>query len=240
MELAMSETTVGGRRMFTGIIRDVGERRALEREVLEIAASEQRRIGQDLHDGVGQELTGLALLAGNLVEQVKKSCPEETELSEKIVVGLKRVLGQVRALSQGLLPVEVDAEGLMTALEGLAGRISEQAGVRCQFRCDQPVRVEDNTVATHLFRIVQEAVANALTHGKAKTINIGLVVSSGFLRLTVEDDGRGIKLPVKSDGLGLKIMQYRANLIGANCQVEAGDDGGTLVTCVLYRGEGAS
>jgi len=237
MELAISETRVGGRRIFPGVVRDISQRRELEREIVGIAANEQRRIGQDLHDGVGQELTGLALLARNLLEEVKTACPDEVELSEKIVAGLKRVLGQVRALSQGLLPVEVDSEGLMNALQGLAGRISDQAGIKCTFTCDQPVQMEDNTVATHLYRIAQEAVANALTHGKAKKIDIGLNASSGFLRLTIEDDGRGIQLPVKSDGLGLKLMQYRANLIGANCQVESGDGRGTLVTCVLYRGE---
>lgn len=240
MELAISDSKVGGRRVFTGILRDISESRTLQKEILEIAAGEQRRIGQDLHDGVGQELTGLGLLAGNLLEEIIKSCPEQTELSQKIVVGLKRVLGQVRALSQGLLPVEVDGEGLMNALQELAGRISDQAGVRCAFHCDTPVRVDDNAVATHLFRIAQEAVANALTHGKARTIDIGLVVSSGFLRLTVEDDGRGIRRPAKAGGLGLKIMQYRANLIGARFQVEPGEDGGTLVTCVLYRGEQTS
>ncbi len=127
--------------MFSGVLRDLSARKALEREVLDVATMEQRRIGQELHEPTGQELTALGLLAESLVEAVAKRAPAETALAAKIAEGLKRVLGQVRALSRGLIPVEVDAAGLMAALAELATQTSELHGVNCTFDCREPVLV---------------------------------------------------------------------------------------------------
>ncbi len=144
-----------------GIAQDITQRKRLEQEVLEIAASEQRRIGQELHDGTGQELTGLCMLADNLAEGLRESAPQESPLAERIAKGLKQSLSQVRGLSRGLVPVEVDAEGLMAALTELTNRISELQGVRCVFECIETVPIEDNFTATQLYRIAQEAITNA-------------------------------------------------------------------------------
>src|SRR5581483_6019290 len=156
------------------IARDVTERKTLQREVLEIAAREQRRIGQDLHDDIGQELTGLGMLAQRLVGVLNRKDSQDAAAIAKIGDGLEYALRQVRALSKGLVPVEVDAEGLMAALAELAARTSQRNDVVCTFDCAEPVLIRDNQTATHLYRMSQEAVTNAIKHGRAKRISISL------------------------------------------------------------------
>ena len=238
MELAVSEFRDGSRRLFTGVVRDVGERKALEKELLEIAAAEQRRIGQDLHDSVGQELTGLGLMAEELVDRLEEHSRAEAGLAGKVSGGLKRTLGQVRALSRGLIPVDVDAGGLMAALSELAARVTGQGGAACTFTCAEPVPVGDNVQATHLYRITQEAVTNALRHGRARHIDVSLRPDGPHILLEVRDDGDGIRdQDPKGRGAGLRTMRHRASLIGASLIITAaGPGGGTVVTCRLARG----
>jgi PAS domain S-box-containing protein len=214
--------------------RDVTERKDLEREVLEIAVLEQRRIGHDLHDTVGQELTALGLMADSLVEALRDNFPADVPLSEKIAQGLRRTLGQVRALARGLVPVEVDAHGLMAALSELTARVNGQAGVSCTFACKDPVPVWNNSTAIHLYQITQEAVNNALKHGRPRHIKVDLDSTDGLVTLRISDDGVGIaNPPEKTEGLGLRIMRYRADLIRATLSIEPGPGGGTLVSCIL-------
>jgi PAS domain S-box-containing protein len=213
---------------------DVTERKALEKEVLEIAAAEQRRIGHDLHDTVGQEMTALGLMADSLVAALQKHSPTDVPLASKIVEGVRRTLNQVRALSRGLVPVEVRAHGLMAALVDLTARLDQQSSVTCRFSCPNLVLVEDNTTATHLYRIAQEAVGNALKHGQARQIEVDLGVSDGLLTLRITDDGIGMRNQgAKAEGLGLKIMRYRADSIRATLSIESPNHGGTRVTCTL-------
>ena len=150
----------------SAIARDVTEQKLLQREVLEIAAREQQRIGQDLHDGTGQELTGLAMLAERLAGELSEQSHPQAGAAAKIVDGLVEALNHVRALSKGLVPVEVDAEGLMVALAELAARTSELHAVNCRFLCDKPVPIVDNQTATHLYRLSQETLTNAVKHGR--------------------------------------------------------------------------
>jgi two-component system sensor kinase FixL len=172
---------------------DITERKALEKEVLEIAAGEKRRIGHDLHDTAGQELTALGLMADTLVAALGDHSPADVPLAGKILRGLRRTLGHVRALSRGLVPVEVSAHGLMAALADLTARIDGESGVTCTFACEDPVPVEDNSAATHLYRIAQEAVGNALEHANARHIKVGLGFTDGLLALRIADDGVGIR-----------------------------------------------
>src|SRR5207302_4003066 len=139
-----------------------------------IAASEQRRIGQELHDGTGQELTGLCMLADNLADALKEASVAETQTARRIAQGLRQALGQVRLLSRGLIPVEVDAEGLMAALTELTGRIRELHALHCVFECAEPVPIDDNDTATQLYRIAQEAINNAIKHGSAANLKVTL------------------------------------------------------------------
>jgi PAS domain S-box-containing protein len=218
----------------SAIARDVTEQRRLQREVLEIAAQEQRRIGQDLHDGTGQELTGLAMMAERLAGELAAKEQPQSAAAAKIVDGLEEALSHVRALAKGLVPVEVDSEGLMIALSELASRTSDLHGVDCTFECDEPVCIFDNQTAMHLYRLSQEAVTNAVRHSRGRSIRISLADDGEVATLTIADDGRGIPSgKQEAAGSGLRIMQYRAELIGATLSVGRGQPQGTVVTCLL-------
>jgi len=241
IDLAVSELHDGTQQSFTGIIRDISDRKALQRELLSIASEEHRRIGQDLHDNVGQKLTGLGMLAGSLAKSLLEHSPADGEAANRIATGLKNVLEQIRQLSKGLLPVDIDAEGLRAALAELAETTSHESGVQCEFVCDKPVRVEDNETAAHLYRIAQEAVANALKHGAPRHVKIGLARENSQIILSVHDDGKGITPAAwRAQGMGLKTMHYRAALIGATLSVAPVKKGGTQVTCRLveHRNQG--
>jgi signal transduction histidine kinase len=217
--------------MFTGVVRDLSARKALEREVLEVATVEQQRIGQELHDTSAQELTALGLLADSLVAALEET-PGQARIAGKMAEGLKRVLGQVRAFSRGLIRVHVDAEGLMAALAELAAQTTELHGVACTFDCRQPVQLADNHTATQLYCIAREAVTNALKHAQARNITISLASDDGALVLSVVDDGVGFsEPPVDTRGMGLKTMRYRVGLIDAHLAIVPREGGGTAVTC---------
>jgi PAS domain S-box-containing protein len=239
VDLSVSEYQDRTQRFFSGVLRDLSVRKALEQEVLQAAAIEQWRIGQELHDSTGQELTALGLLAEGLVEALTKTSPGEAVLAAKVAEGVKRVLGQVRELSRGLIPVQVDAAGLMAALAELASRTSELHGVNCTFECREQVLVGDNHTATHLYRIAKEAVTNALKHAGAENIMITLESDDQSVALRVRDDGEGFSpAAMESKGMGLRIMRYRAGLINAGLTVGPAEPGGTLVSCTIGKGYG--
>ncbi len=215
---------------------DVTERRQLEREILDIADAEQRRIGQELHDGVSQELTGLTLLAGTLRDVLKEQSNSQTENAAFIAEGLNQALHQVRQLARGLIPVEIEAEGLRSALFELTARTNAVGAVRCSFVCTDSSDLPDDQTPTHLYRIAQEAISNALKHAQATCIRIMLQSASDRIVLSVSDDGKGIPATKKAtDGMGLRIMGYRADLIGATLNVGPSEDGGTVVVCTVPK-----
>lgn len=233
VDLAVSEVEQG--KLFTGVIRDITRRKELEREVLEIASLQQQRIGQDLHDTVGQELTALSILAGDLAETVRPEQLKAPSRIRQLAEGLQRTQFELRTVLRGLLPVPVDSEGLMAALADLANRTHQDGHVACQFECPETVFVGDNLVATHLYLVAQEAVHNALKHAKADNIRISLM-SNERLILRVQDNGIGIPAPAsQANGLGLRIMRNRAAIIGAVLTIEPAQPTGTLVTCSLPR-----
>ena len=220
----------------SAIARDITERKSLQREILEIAALEQRRIGQELHDGIGQELTGLTMLTQRLLGELAGHDPPHAAAATKIRSGLEQALSHVRAMSKGLVPVEIDAEGLMQALEDLAARTSELNGIACLFECQRPVAVADDQTAMHLYRMSQEAVTNAVKHGRPRQIVIRLGVEGGRTTLRVIDDGTGITASSeKAAGTGLRIMRYRADLIGAQLDISSARPQGTIVTCSIAQ-----
>jgi PAS domain S-box-containing protein len=228
-----------GRTFVGGIGFDITERRELEREVLEIAALEQRRIGQELHDSVGQELTGLGLFADALAQRLAADSPAAAAQADKLVQGIGRVRRQVRSLSHGLVPVEVDPEGLRAALEQLAASTAEASGCACTFEGAAPIDVADPDLATQLYRIAQEAVSNSLRHGRPRRVRIALRSEPGALTLSVEDDGVGLPTTQQDGkGLGLRLMHYRAGIVGGTLTAARGEWGGTVVTCRVPRGTG--
>lgn len=214
--------------------RDITQRKELEREVLEAVAQEQHRIGQELHDGVNQELFALNLISTALSLRLAKVIPAEGKQATKITTGLTRVQRQIRALARGLVPVELDPEGLYSALEDLAERTSEHSGIVCKFDCSDPVQIEDSMVATHLLCIAQEAVRNALRHGHSRNIRISFRQTSGRVVLTVHDNGTGLPAGLNEPtGLGIRLMQHRASVIGGWLTLGSAKGGGTIVTCTI-------
>jgi two-component system sensor kinase FixL len=216
------------------IIRELTHQKRLEKDVLESTHREQVGIGQELHDGIGQEIRGLGYLAKSLSGRLESRGAEEARDAIEVAEGLQRVLGQLQAVAKGLIPVDVDASGLMVALKELAQTATERFGCVCRFECPRPVSVDNDQVALHLFRIAQEALNNSIKHADATLIVIRLEVRDGRLVLEVRDDGSGLEeSPTGERGLGFQTMQYRAALIGASHSVARVPTGGTLVRCLL-------
>ncbi len=237
--IGLSVSEVDHLGLFTGIVQDISDRRNLQKQVLEIAAEEDRRIGHELHDNIQQQLTGLGLLAQSQAEALTQASSPQADMAARLAKGIREAANHVHLLSRGLVPVEVDAEGLRSALTDLASKVSEQYSVRCDFQCVGSVNRLDNFSATHLYRIAQEAINNAIKHGRAKQIKMSLTGDDENIMLKVLDNGIGIDdKPAPGPGMGLRIMDYRAGLIGATVRVAPAKDGGTLVNCTISRGGG--
>ncbi len=269
---------------FLEIMKHVGtqlgrviERDRLQRQLVDAVWDQHRLLGQELHDTLGQALTGIGMVADSLAKRLAAREQPEADKQSELVSMIQQAKSEVRQLAKGLYPVDVDAQGLSAALEELAQSTQERAPVRCEFRGDQAIQIRDNEVATHLFRIAQEAVHNAIKHARPNRISIALTKPRGRVTLAIRDDGAGIsagatagaagagsaertaetapknatknvtgnspgKAPDKSSGssarpggLGMRIMQYRANVIGAHLSVETPGSGGTLIRCTLKR-----
>lgn len=222
---------------FLGVSFDVTRQKELEREVLEIAAREQRQIGQELHDSVGQELTGLGLMAQSLVQRIPDSM-QEKKIALRLLAGLDNLHSEVRELSRGLIPVHLESRGLAAALDELATRTTEASGIPVSADCPAWVELPDHLTGTQLFRIAQEAVTNAVRHGGPRHIGVSLDSGPNGLQLRIKDDGIGFQGDADAKGLGLRIMQYRAGVVGGVLQIQASHGGGTVVTCTLPRRKG--
>ncbi len=210
------------------------ERQRLEREILQISEREQQRIGRDLHDDLGQQLAGLSIMTTMLTRSLSSRAAPEAEAAISISGLLKKAVAMTRSLARGLHPVASGPGGLEGALHDLAGRVTEMFHVDCQLDGAAAVSVEDNATATHLYRIAQEAVSNGITHGHAKHLRIRLSSDAEAITLTVKDDGCGISaLDPDRQGMGLRIMHYRAGMIGTRLSIEKQQSGGTRVTCIL-------
>jgi PAS domain S-box-containing protein len=235
MELAVSEVKLADKRVFTGFVRDITERKRaeeLERALLQISEREQMRIGQDLHDGLGQHLTGIELMSEVLEQNLSaRKLPAEADRAGAIARHVRDAISQTRMLARGLSPFVLGSEGLVSALKELADRTQEVFHVPCEFQTQGIISLSE-TAANHLHRIAQEAVSNAIKHGKARRIDIRLEQAGATVTLTVKDDGTGIPnvLPEKR-GIGLRIMEYRAGMIGATLSITRHAAGGTVVRC---------
>ena len=214
------------------VARDITERKRLEREILEISDREQRRIGHDLHDGLCQHLAGIELMSQVLEQKLAPQSAEAARRAGEIAKNVREAIGQTRSLARGLSPVTLESEGLTSALHELAVNTEKLFKVKCRFVGDASVAVLNHAVATHLFRLAQEAVSNAIKHGRAKRIAIHLKADPGRIYLAVSDNGRGIPAAApKSKGMGLRIMQSRTGMIGGTLTVERNPTGGTSVFC---------
>jgi PAS domain S-box-containing protein len=234
VEISLSPLETEEGVLVSSAIRDVSERKRLEKTILKISEREQRRIGQDLHDGLGQHLTGIAFMSKVLERKLsEKSIPDSSDAA-KIVQMVNDAIRRTKELSRGLLPVVSEAHGLMSALRKRAGELEDLFQIRCHFDCERPVLIEDVNVATHLYHIAQEAVNNGIRHGKSRNIVIALKRMNGSGILTIQDDGDGFpKNQASQPGVGLSIMNYRADMVGGSLTVKANEDRGITVTCTF-------
>jgi len=209
------------------------EARSLPQELLEITDTEQRRIGHDLHDGLGQHLTGIAFMSKLLEQRLASKAITETEDARKIAGLVNKAIGWTRDLARGLAPVDLDRdEGLDSALKQLTEATSELYGAHCRFETVGTEPFRNPPVAIHLYRIAQEALNNAIKHGRPHNVVVRLTRRGGEIRISVEDDGIGFDpISVRSGGMGLRIMRYRAKMISGKLEVRRREGGGTVVSC---------
>jgi signal transduction histidine kinase len=223
-------------RLGTGASGDLSLRRKrlAAREIIEIAQREQQRIGSDLHDGLGQDLTGIALLLRAIGAQLRKERSATCADIEQVIGLVNAAIENTRALARGLSPVGSEPQGLTSALRALALGATERYGIPVTFeaRIRRPPPLDPKS-ATHLYRIAQEALTNAMRHGGATQVKILLTSVAGELHLKVCDNGRGFPGAALDDsaGLGLKIMHRRAQLCGGSLSLDGGVSGGTVVRC---------
>lgn len=213
---------------------EIATRKNLENELLRISEREQRRFGQDIHDSLCQHLTATALAGQVLSERLDGEKNPEAPRAARVVELVEQGIELSRDLAKGLNPIEMRAYGLMEGLEQFAGSTSKLFPVACRFECDEPVPFNDADAATHVYRIAQEAVSNAIKHGKAKNILIRLETSDRGKVLKVVDDGVGFRLPRDdSKGMGLRIMGYRASLVSGHLDIQAQEGSGACITCFV-------
>jgi len=214
--------------------KEITGRERLERELLEVSERERRRLGYDLHDGLCQHLTGTALAVQVLREKlVRRKLPEARDAADAIAL-VEEGIELSHRLAKGLQPVDMQAGGLMQALQDFASATASLFKVSCRFECDSPILIADVGIADHLYRIAQEATSNAIKHGRATNVVITLDVNDEGTFLRVEDNGIGIPHPLPENrGMGLRIMAQRAKLIGGRIDVRSAPERGTTITCYL-------
>ena len=253
-DLAISKVENLG--LYTVILRDISYRKKLQSHILEIASDEQRRIGHELHDGTQQELTGLTLFAGTLCDFLESSLRQEAgsgeawvlndqdlvklkQTASRLLQGLKEANQHVHTLSHGIMPVLIDAEGLRPALVELVALTNEQQSTSCHIVFSGSSSVANPTIATELYRIAQESLNNALQHGQADDVFISLSQHNHQITLEVCDNGIGFDSQESQErsnspfGMGLRIMEYRASMLGGVLQVSRNSGRGTTVRCIV-------
>jgi two-component system, LuxR family, sensor kinase FixL len=216
-------------------IRAEDERHRLENQLLEISDREHARIGQDIHDGLCQQLVSLAFDANLLRRELAAGRRPLAKTANRLVNCLDQAISEARQLSRGLFPVRLEKDGLPSALQELARTTHDRFKLRCTFKGEGPVEIENVTLATHLYRIAQEAVSNAIKHSRASRLTITLRDHAERIELKVQDNGVGLSPAARkrATGLGLHIMEYRARSIGARLELLPAPRGGTLVSCCI-------
>ena len=218
------------------VFADISARKNLERQIAEVSDREQRRIGEDLHDGLCQHLVSIAFAARKLTGKLAEQSMREAEEAAQIAELVGESIAQARVVARGLYVVPLEAGGLRSALEEFVIQVRARHRVACQFVERVSVPIVGETIVTNLFRIAQEAVNNAIKHAQPGHIVVTLAADREQIRLTIEDDGTGFH-PNSPEhrGMGLHLMNYRARMVGAALHIEPGSSGGTLVRCLVRR-----
>lgn len=235
MELSISEVKWNGNRIFTCVINDISERRRLEQQILRVSEEERRSLGQDLHDGLGQMLTGIGLISQNLAQKLKSNGLPGAEEVQEISDLVKEADSYAKSLAHGLIQANIEEDGLRNALTGLSNQSEKLFGVNCSVHCDCCSMINNPMIGMNLYRIAQESVSNAVKHGKAQNVRIELKSENGSLELSIIDDGvgfpdEGVK-DKKEKGMGINIMKYRANVMSGILEIKETEDNKTKVTC---------
>ena len=234
LEARVEQRTLQLQQLNSELQKQISARKMLEKEILHISEREQQRIGQDLHDDLGQQLAGIRLLSEVMQSRLAKQGSSEVKNAGEIASMLKEALSLTRSLSRGLHPVALQVGGLPAALDELATRTSQMFRIDCRCKCPRVIEM-DNTTATHLYRIAQEAVTNAVKHGLTKEIDLELSINPHHTVLSVKDQGKGIaELNPKRKGMGTRIMRYRSDMIGGILEILRNPSGiGTAVVCTI-------
>jgi PAS domain S-box-containing protein len=234
IEVSLAESMHGGQKQFVAMVNDITERKRLERELLEVGEHERQRLGQDLHDSLGQQLHGISYMVALFQDELRKELPTRAQQVDRLARHLDHAIELTRGLARGLQPVSPVPEGLMQTLKELARNTRELFQVDCRFECRSPVLIHRHSAASHLYRIAQEAVNNALKHAKPTRIRIQLAATPQRIVLGIRNNGKGIRRQSsRSTGLGLHIMQNRASAIGGFLEVRRLLEGGTEVVCTV-------
>jgi signal transduction histidine kinase len=233
-----NELKVQVRQQTEKLRQEIRERIRLEKELLEAGEREQRRIGHDLHDSLGQQLTATALAGKVLTKKLADKSVAEAAAADRVVAMVEESIELTRKLARSLHPIELQAHGLADALKNLAANISKAFGVACRFETSGSAVLAGRDAETHLYRIAQEAVSNAIRHGRARNVVIALDAVGEKTMLAVTDDGAGLAADARAKpGMGLRIMEYRAGMIGATFDIQNLPAGGTRAVCVLNPGQ---
>jgi two-component system, LuxR family, sensor kinase FixL len=233
IDLSVGEVMLKTGRIFTGIIRDMSERKRLEQKLLSISEEEQARIGRDIHDDLCQQLAAIGCLSRAVYNRLSAAdAPEALQLAE-ITRLISNANARAREMSRGLMPVTLDSQGLMAALAELASSTERIFRVSCPFLCEEEVNLTDNRLSVQLYRIAQEAVANAIKHSHSDRIEIVLAMQKSGLQLSITDNGVGIPDNVagQSTGMGLLTMSHRARVVGGSLSIQTLPHGGSRVLC---------
>ena len=215
--------------------QEIRECSRLEKELLEIAEAEQRRIGHDLHDSLGQHLTATALAGKVLAKKLANKSSVEPAMADRVVAMVEEAIELTRNLARTLHPIELGTDGLVGALRNLAANLSKAFNVSCRLQHSGAVVLHDPQTGIHLYRIAQEAASNAIRHGRARNIVISLDATSKGIMLAVTDDGTGLPTDARNKkGMGLRIMDYRAGMIGATFDIQNLPSGGARAVCILH------
>jgi two-component system, LuxR family, sensor kinase FixL len=226
--------TPSGLDRAVAIVRDITFEKLREREIVEITSREQSRLGQDLHDGLGQQLTGISFLSRALEQKLAGRGLPEAAAAAEICHLVVQTLSQTRNLARGLFPVELEASGLVTALKQLGEEVERLFGISCVIESPDELVIEDRDTAKHLFRLAQEAISNSVKHGKAKRVSVALEWLNGSGVLSIRDDGIGFRENATPErGLGLRIMNYRAQKIGGALDMRSVPSGGVHIRCIF-------
>ncbi len=234
LELSVSESVVEGHSAMTILVRDLSERRSLERALFDAETRERLRIGQDVHDSLCQMLIGIHYQAELLQSKLHERSLPETALASRIGKLVREASECARALAQGLMPLAISPAQLPQALADLAHKTEECSGVSCRFALVGQPTLRDSATALHLYQIAQEAIHNAIRHGKPRHIEIlfGEGSDSAYLRIADDGEGMGAKA-AGSSGIGLRSMRYRAGLVGGVIHLESKPKGGVIVLCTV-------